>query len=44
VEAFAAGRGDFADYVMRESARAAGCHEVATFDRALLREPGFIAP
>jgi len=44
VEAFAPGRGDFADYVIRESARAAGCNKVATFDRALLREPGFIAP
>ena len=44
LEAFAAGRGDFADYVIRESARTAGCEKVATFDRALLKEPGFIAP
>lgn len=44
VEAFAAGRGDFADYVIRETARAAGCKEVATFDRSLLKEPGFVAP
>ena len=43
-EAFLRGRGDFADYVIREGARAAGCDEVATFDRSLLREQGFVAP
>ncbi len=42
--AFSAGRGDFADYFIREHARAAGCAAVATFDRALLREDGFVAP
>jgi predicted nucleic-acid-binding protein len=42
IRAYAAGRGDFADYVIREHARSAGCESVATFDRALLREPGFI--
>ena len=36
--------GDFADYVIKEHARAAGCDEVATFDWALLKEPGFVAP
>ena len=42
--AFAAGKGDFADYLIREHARAAGYAEVATFDKVLLRERGFVAP
>jgi predicted nucleic-acid-binding protein len=42
--AFSAGKGDFADYVIREQAAAAGCTAVATFDRALLKERGFIRP
>jgi predicted nucleic-acid-binding protein len=42
--AYGSGRGDYADYLIRELAREAGCEAVATFDRALLREPGFIAP
>ena len=41
---FAAGKGDFADYLMREHARAAGYDEVATFDKVLLRERGFASP
>jgi predicted nucleic-acid-binding protein len=44
LEAFIAGRGDFADYVIREQARAAGCDQVATFDRVLLKEGDFAAP
>jgi predicted nucleic-acid-binding protein len=44
VEAFTRGRGDFADYVIRESSIEAGCAEVATFDRALLRESHFRSP
>jgi predicted nucleic-acid-binding protein len=44
VEAFRGGRGDFADYLISEVARAAGCSSVATFDRALLREDGFARP
>ena len=44
LDAFAEGRGDFADYVIREHARAADCEAVATFDRALLQERGFVAP
>ena len=44
IHAFNAGRGDFADYVIREHARGAGCAEVATFDRALLREAAFVEP
>jgi predicted nucleic-acid-binding protein len=44
LEAFNAGTGDYADYVIREQARAVGCEEVATFDRVLLKETGFAAP
>jgi predicted nucleic-acid-binding protein len=44
LDAFASGRGDFADYLIREHSRAAGCEQVVTFDRALLREHGFTAP
>jgi predicted nucleic-acid-binding protein len=42
--AYTGGQGDFADYVIRERARAAGCDHVATFDKKLLREEGFVAP
>jgi len=41
---FARGKGDFADYVIAERARTAGCLRVATFDRALLKEAGFVQP
>ena len=44
VDSFAIGRGDFADYVIREDAIAAGCSSIATFDRDLLRETGFERP
>ena len=44
LEGFVAGKGDFADYLILEHARAAGCDEVVTFDRALLKERGFIPP
>lgn len=37
-------RGDFPDYLIRERALSAGCDAVVTFDRALHREPGFVAP
>ena len=40
---FSRGRGDFADYIIGARAREAGCSTVATFDRALFREPGFTA-
>jgi predicted nucleic-acid-binding protein len=43
-ESFEHGKGDFADYVIREQALAAGCERVATFDRALLKEEHFAAP
>ena len=39
--AFAQGRGDFADYLVREQALDAGCSHVATFDHGLTREAGF---
>jgi predicted nucleic-acid-binding protein len=42
IEAYASRRGDFADYLILEHASEAGCSAVATFDRALLREPGFV--
>jgi len=43
LEAYESGKGDFADYLIREHARAADCVQVATFDRVLLRERGFVA-
>lgn len=39
--AYRSGLGDFADYLIREQARAAGAAEVMTFDRALRGESGF---
>jgi len=44
LDAYEQRRGDFADYLIREEARAEGCESVATFDRALLRDEGFTAP
>lgn len=38
---YAKGKGDFADYFIRELARASGCEHVVTFDRTLWREEGF---
>ena len=43
LEGYEAGSGDFADYLIREHARASGCEAVATFDGDLLKEPGFVA-
>ncbi|MBI2893006.1 MAG: hypothetical protein HYY06_05605 [Deltaproteobacteria bacterium] len=42
--AFHDGRGDFADYVLRERSSAAGCDRVATFDKTLSKEEGFVLP
>lgn len=39
--AYRDGTGDFADYLIREQALAAGAGEVVTFDRAVRGEPGF---
>ncbi|MGQ0640616.1 MAG: PIN domain-containing protein [Gemmatimonadaceae bacterium] len=44
IDSFTTGRGDFADYLIREDALAAGCSSVVTFDRELLREAGFDRP
>ena len=44
LDAYESGRGDFADYVIREDAAAAGYESVATFDKALLKEAGFARP
>jgi predicted nucleic-acid-binding protein len=44
LESYNAGRGDFADYLIREHARASGCEAVVTFEGKLLKEPGFVAP
>lgn len=43
LDAYAAGRGDFADYLIREHARGADCESVATFDAVLVKERGFVA-
>lgn len=42
LDAYAEGKGDFADYLVREHARAAECESVATFDKVLLKERGFV--
>ena len=39
-----AGRGGYADYLIREAAQRARCASVATFDTDLLPEPGFREP
>ena len=44
LEHYRKGKGDFADYLIRELAKAAGADSVATFDRKLLKEPGFQKP
>jgi len=44
LEAYSSGPGDFADYLIREQACEAGCDVVATFDGALLSQPGFRRP
>jgi len=41
---FRGGKGDFADYLIRECAESESCTAVATFDDALLQERGFVHP
>ena len=41
LKAYRNGRGDFADYLIREQARAFDAKEVVTFDRTLKDEDGF---
>lgn len=43
-EAYAAQRGDFADYLIAERSVANGCTVIATFDRVLHSDPRFAAP
>ena len=43
LDAYVAGKGDFADYLIREHARAGECESVATFDKVLWKETGFVA-
>ncbi len=42
--AFEVGRGDVADYVLREHAKEAGCDSIATFDKVLLSDEMFSSP
>lgn len=44
IAAYRSGRGDLADYLIRENARGRGAAFVATFDRPLQEEAGFVAP
>ncbi len=44
VFAYERGKGDFADYLIREHARGAGCDSIATFDRDLLKDDMFSMP
>jgi predicted nucleic-acid-binding protein len=41
LEEFRDGKGDFADYMIGNIAREAGCSAIVTFDRALAGSPGF---
>ncbi|MGC9947611.1 MAG: type II toxin-antitoxin system VapC family toxin [Bryobacteraceae bacterium] len=41
LDAFRDGRGDFADYVIGEICRVAGCEDCVTFDRGLKGAAGF---
>ena len=41
---YEAGRGGLADYLIAEQGRDAGCSAMATFDKALLLETGFVDP
>lgn len=42
--AYEKGRGGFADYLIGEHGRSHGSDHVVTFDKDLLKEPGFRAP
>lgn len=44
LDSYARGKGDFADYIIAEDAKSAGCASVLTFDQALLQEAGFAKP
>ncbi|MDP8237450.1 MAG: type II toxin-antitoxin system VapC family toxin [Candidatus Hatepunaea meridiana] len=44
LEAYETGKGDFADYLIREYAYSVGCDTVVTFDKKLLTASGFRLP
>jgi predicted nucleic-acid-binding protein len=44
IESFAAGKGDFAAYLIAERSVANGCSSIATFDRTLYADPRFVSP
>ena len=44
LRAYEKGRAGFADYMVFEQAKESGCARVATFDKVLLKEPGFVSP
>lgn len=44
LDAYGKGKGDFADYLIREGSRRAGAGTVVTFDADLLADAGFSAP
>jgi predicted nucleic-acid-binding protein len=44
VDAFTAGKGDFADHMILEHVCVADCNAMITFDRARLAEANFIGP
>jgi predicted nucleic-acid-binding protein len=44
LSSYEAGRGDFADYVIREVSKAEGASSVVTFDKRLWTEAGFERP
>ena len=44
LDAYGEGRAGFADHLLLERARDAGCESVATFDAALIRSPGVVEP
>ena len=44
LERYLNGSADFADYLIAERSRAAGCTQVATFDEELLKDGAFVRP
>jgi predicted nucleic-acid-binding protein len=44
LDSFERGKGDFADYLIREHAQDAGCDLVMTFDESLLTDRAFASP
>ena len=44
ISAYESSKGDFADYLIREHATAAGCDSIVTFDKSLHGDSGFVSP